>query len=320
MMTMIIKRTLTGVIAFLLFQAAAQADNCSGNRCASTDLTSHCLNSPTKSLEKADSVSSSIDGTINSYKREREAAYEQTSPLSPHQFYISPTFYHIRRERSFNTGSSKQHNFIYGVQAGYDRIKRCRLYGGLNALYAGGKLQGRSAKGHKLRSSYREGNVEGRIGYTFQMKRSWMPTFVPYLGYGYLCETNKFLKPSPVIHKMRISYDYFTVGFLSHFYPHPSWVIGINFKTRFLFTSKCKISDDPDPHQKDSTISLGHKIQYRFELPFIYRLNGWADKLALSMVPFYEYRHYGGHPDFPFDFAETKMNNYGFDFRCLYMF
>lgn len=241
----------------------------------------------------------------------------QVLPLPQHQFYIGPEFYYISRDKDGKDGRAKQHGYIYGGRAGYDRIKRYRIYWGVEGVYATGDIRGHK-KGKKVKIDFTDENIEGRLGYTFQMKKGWMPAFVPFVGYGYIRETSKFKKPSPIPIKQRITFDYIAAGFLSQFYPHPLWVVGVNFKARFLFNSKCKISDDPD--YEDFTQNIEHKVQYRVELPITYRLNCWCDHLAVAVVPFWDYRHYGEHANFPFDFKDVKLNFYGFDLRLMYMF
>lgn len=241
----------------------------------------------------------------------------QTLPLPQHQLYIGPEIYDVNRSKAIKYGRSKQDGFVYGGRVGYDRIKRCRFYWGIDALYATGDLCGHKDAG-KVKLRFTDENIEGRIGYTFQMKEGWMPTLVPFVGYGYLRETSKFKRPTLLLIKQRISYDYVALGFLSQIYPHPLWVIGLNFKARILFNSKCKITDDPD--YEDTSQNFKHKVQYRVELPITYRLNCWCDKLAVALVPFYEYRHYGEEVNFPFDFKDLQFNLYGFDVRLMYMF
>lgn len=241
----------------------------------------------------------------------------QIFPLPPNQFYIGPEINYVNRDKASKYGRAEQHDFIYGGSLGYDRIKRCCIYWGANAAFAVGDLNGHKMEKHiKLR--FKEENIEGRLGYTFQMKQRWLPTLVPFIGYGYMRETNKFKRPSPLLIKQTVTFDYVTFGFLTQFYPYPLWVLGLNFKARILFNSKCKISDDPDYDNISQNIK--HKVQYRVELPIIYRLSCWCDKLSVALVPFYEYRHYGEHPNFPFDFKDVKLNFYGFNMRLMYLF
>lgn len=241
------------------------------------------------------------------------------TPLPQHQFYLGPEIYGITRDKAGKNNRSKQHGVMYGGRFNYDRIKRCRIYWGFDALYASGEVQGRKNRDNKIKLHLRDGNVEGRLGYTFQLKRScWLPTLVPFIGYGYLEETSSFKKPSPIQIKQKISFDYVALGFLSQFYPAPAWVVGINFKSRFLIHSKCRISDDPD--YENTSQNFQHKVQYRVEVPIIYRLHSLCDRLAVAFVPFYEYRHYGEQANFPFDFLDAKLNLYGADLFLMYMF
>lgn len=240
------------------------------------------------------------------------------TPLPQHQFYIGPEIYHAQRNKESKYSRTKQSGFLYGGRIGYDRIKRCRLYWGIDALYSSGELNGHHKRGNRIKLCLVDENIEGRLGYTFQGKKGWLPTLVPFIGYGYFRETTKFKKPSPLRIKQRISFDYVGFGFLSQIYPYPLWVLGLNFKARILFNSKCKILDDPE--YEDLTQNVKHKVQFRVELPITYRLKCWCDKLAVAFVPFYEFRHYGEHINFPFDFKDSKLNFYGFDLRFMYMF
>lgn len=240
------------------------------------------------------------------------------NPLPQHQFYIAPTFYYNDRIRKAkNDSPSKQHGWIYGVRIGYDRIKRCRLYWGFEALYATGIPRGHKDD-IKNKSRFIDQNVELRLGYTFQRKSGWLPTFIPYIGYGYLRESNKFKRPTPVIYKLRMSFDYIALGFLSQVYPSPAWVLGVNFKARILLNNKARISEDP--YGDDAKLHFEDKVQYRVELPITYRITPYCDKFAIAFVPYYEYRHYGYQADFPYDFLDTKQNFYGCDLRLMYLF
>jgi hypothetical protein len=295
--------------------------DCKPNKCACVEQHGHCDCPAGPCTYTQDSTP--CDCPIESCNDEIYNFFETTdscqiTPLPQHQFYIGPEIFYLERSKDAKYKRSNQHGFVYGGRIGYDRIKRCKIYWGGDLVYATGDLHGKKDRGNSIKIDYTDFDVEGRLGYTFQLKRSWLPTFVPFVGYGYIRETSKFKKPSPIQIKQHISFDYFTVGFLSQIYPHPLWVVGVNFKARFLFNSKCKISDDPD--YEDITQNVEHKVQYRVELPVTYRLNAWCERLAIALVPFYEFRHYGEHANFPFDFKDARLNFYGFDVRILYMF
>lgn len=296
--------------------------HCPKDHCACTDEsgTCPCSSHSGNSFETIEEIPYEAQNEMVYVSYEEDCFEEnttclETKPLPQHQVYIESEFYQVHRQKA---GGSKQNGWLYGGRIGYDRIKRCRIYWGLEGLYATGTLKGKNPARQKLKSKLTDENIEGRLGYTIQLKRTWFPTLVPFIGYGYFRETNDFKHPSPLPIKIRTKFDYFTVGFISQIYPHPLWVVGANFKARFLFNSKCKISDDP--YFSDATQNFEHKVQYRAEVPITYRLNKWCDRLALSVIPFYEFRHYGEQANFPFDFKETKLNIYGFDLRLTYLF
>lgn len=305
--------------------------NCPHGQCACVPHQGHCDCHSTSSVYTDESINIENQGyndQCTSSPRSNECLMEcdpycnpitscQIVPLPQHQIYIGPEIYYANRNKAASGFRTNQDGFVYGGRAGYDRIKRCRIYWGVDGLYASGILDGHKHE-TKVKIDFTDANIEGRLGYTFQGKTGWLPTFVPYVGYGYYRETSKFKKPSPLQIKQTITFDYVAAGFLSQIYPHPLWVIGLNFKARFLFNSKCKISDDPD--YEDVTQNIAHNVQYRVELPVTYRLQCWCDKLAVALVPFYECRHYGEHLNFPFDFKDTRFNFYGFDVRLMYMF
>lgn len=229
-----------------------------------------------------------------------------------HKFYIGPEFYHLRRTRE---GGTWQRGQIYGVRIGYDRIKRCRLYWGADALYGQGRINGRSGTNDKLTSTFTDEQVEGRFGYTLQSKKGARPSFTPFIGFGYQQEINDFRSPSPLKLKFRTYYYYFLTGFLTSIDISPHLSVGTNFKVRFMQEPKCRVSD---PDLDDITQQIKERVCYRVEVPISYRFCSFTDHLELDLVPFYELRHYGGLENFPFDFFETKLRFYGISIQFSY--
>lgn len=234
--------------------------------------------------------------------------------IHPHQFYIGPEAYYLLRSKE---GGTKQQGYAVGLRASYDRIKRYGYYWGIEGFYAAGRLTGKSGRGVHLKSLMRDASVEGRIGYTFQQKCGHQFSFTPYIGYGYFWETNKFTHPSNLRIKARNTFDYIALGFLSNMKVCPQLSAGINFKTRFMFDAKCRITSDPEFDDMDQNI--GNKNQYRVELPLTYQFCE-SELFDVALVPFYEFRHYGEHINFPFDFLETKFNIVGVNLRFLCIF
>ena len=230
--------------------------------------------------------------------------------LLPHKFYVGPEIYHLRRTRE---GGTRQTGEIYGVRVGYDRIKCSGLYWGGDALYGTGTLRGRSGIGDRLKSAFTDEQIEGRIGFTLQTKKWLRPFLTPFVGYGYFQETNKFRHPSPLRLKFRTCYNYFLTGFLSGLDINPHLSVGVNLKVRIMHDAKCKVSNDPE--LDNATLHINDKINYRIEIPIAYRLCSFTDHFELDLVPFYEFRHYGGRENFPFSFFDTKLRLYGINIQ-----
>lgn len=226
------------------------------------------------------------------------------------QLYIGPEIYYATRNRE---GGTKQHGPVFGVKAGYDHIKRYKLYWGGEVFYGAGHLKGKTGTGSKLKSRFIDFEVEGRLGYTFQQKAGCQFAFTPYIGYGYAEELNKFIHPSPLKVHFRLDYTYVPVGFLSQVTLSPLWTVGLNFKAKFMIDAKNRVTHDEDlGHLK---MLVKNEIHYRVEGPLTYQ---YCSHIWFSAVPYYEFRHYGQQSNFPFDFQETKLNLYGIIFKLIY--
>lgn len=234
------------------------------------------------------------------------------TPLNRHQVYIGPEIYHVRRTRH---GGTEQTGTMYGVRIGYDRIKRCRIYWGGDFLYARGTLNGKSGRGSHLKSHLTDESIEGRIGYTFQKKCGIQVSFTPYIGVGYLRETNRFVSPSPIPVHFNTRFAYGAAGFLSNVPINERFEIGLNFKLKWMIDPQCKVTNDPD--QDNFTQNIKQELQYRVDLPITYNFQCYQ-RFALCLTPFYEYRHYGTHLNFPIDFMNTKFRNYGGVLEIIY--
>lgn len=236
-------------------------------------------------------------------------------PLPRHQFFVGPEIYTVKRSRD---GGSVQTGVLYGGRLGYDYIRRYAFYAGLDGLYAQGTLNGHSGEGRALSSLLTDANVEGRFGYTFQSKACHHVSFTPYVGYGYFWETNSYKHPSPISVHFHNHFSYIPVGFLSRFFLYPDLSLGLNVKARLPLEGKTKVTNDPDADHL--TLHYEQHIQYRIDLPVVYYFC-WRDQsLAIGIVPFYEYRHYGYHANFPHDFLDTKFRLYGGNLQLLYVF
>lgn len=228
--------------------------------------------------------------------------------------YVGPEIYFLQREKE---GGATQSGTLYGVRIGYDHIHRYKLYWGIDALWARGIIEGKIEESH-LKSQFTDMNVEARVGYTFQSKCWRCASFTPYTGGGCFWENNDYQHPSPLTVHFRNRFSYIPVGFLSQIFITPHWSVGVNFKVRYLLDAKQEVTNDPE-HGKQ-TQHYEEKLQYRTELPITYFICWRKHSLAVSLVPFYEYRPYGHRANFPFDFLETTLKLYGATLKFLYLF
>jgi hypothetical protein len=231
-----------------------------------------------------------------------------------HQAYVAPEIYHVERTRE----QSKQQGYLYGVRFGYDYIKRYAFYFGFEGLYAQGTLKGHGVESVRVKSSLTDKNLEGRVGYTFQMKGWPHASFTPFFGIGYFWEWNHYKHPSPLKIHLDNQFCYIPVGFLSNVYLSSCFSVGVDFKARFLLSGRTKISHDDE--FSDMTQNYEEKLQYRVDVPLTYYFCLCQRQSAVALVPFYEYRHYGYRAHFPFDFLDTKFKIYGVNLKLYYPF
>lgn len=231
-------------------------------------------------------------------------------PCLPHQLYLAPDVYHVHRHRE---GGSYQSGWVYGGSLGYDYIKENTWYLGVEGFYTVGELSGSSSLGNKLKSRFYDSNVEGRVGYTFQFPCLWEFRVTPYLGGGYAWEKMKLIHPSLLRVQSHIGFGFFSFGFLSQIKINCDWDFGINFKARYMLEGKSRITNNPDCEDVD--LLMNNRMHYRIEMPVTYHI---CLPWEISLMPFYEYRVYGRHPNFPFDFLETRLNNVGAMFKVIY--
>lgn len=232
-----------------------------------------------------------------------------------HILSLAPEFYHVKRTR---TGGTHQNGNPIGIRAKYDHIKRYNIYWGIQGFYGKGTLTGRNGIDDKIKSRWTDEQIEGYLGYTFQTKCFPNPSFTPYFGYGYMRETNKFVSPSPLPLKFTINFGYFAYGFLSEISVFECLRVGANLRFKTPYDPHCKISEDPD--FEDMNTLVGTRLQTRVELPITYRSECIWENLELGVIPFYEFRHYGGRENHPFDFFKTKIQIYGADIQLSYRF
>lgn len=228
---------------------------------------------------------------------------------------IGPEIYHVKRTRE---GGTSQSGHLFGVRGSLERIGRYKWYVGIEGLYGQGTIKGHSSAGLRLKSRLTDRQIEGRFGYTFQGKCGFLPSFTPFLGYGYSEEENDYKSPSPLLVRFQNNSAYVSFGFLSTINVTPDLLVGFNLKARSLVDPTCHVKNDP---VFDSlNMHVKEEIQYRFEFPIYYDFYRECHVFELGLVPFYEFRHYGGRENYPFDFLDTKLKLYGVNIQFTYRF
>lgn len=225
--------------------------------------------------------------------------------LNRQQVLLAPEWCHLTRLKK---GGTKQQGNLIGGRLRYDRLKRYGWYYGGELIYAEGVLKGHSGMGNKLRSRFTEERVEGRFGYTFQQKDQWQVACSPFIGFGYMIEKNHFVRSSVLPIHFKTRYTYFTTGFLSWIHLAKRLELGVNFAIKIPFEPKCKVTHDPD--EETVTQKIKEQWHYELQLPIAFRLTE-DGVFSLAMIPFFEFRNYGNHVNFPFDYLKTTLRLWG---------
>ena len=248
----------------------------------------------------------------------QDFCYVPDSPphlCQPNVFNLGPEVYYVNRTRE---GGAKLTGPAAGVRFTYDYIKRYCIYCGLQASYGIGTLTGHSSTKDKIRARLTDAQLEGSLGYTFQLKCYPYIALTPYAGYGYFREVTKFSASSPLPVKFTLDYRYIAFGFLSSVVINPCLTVGLNARFRYPWQPRCKVTDDPE--FADMRQQVGDCIQYRLELPFTYTGALLMPCFEVAFVPFYEYRLYGDRENYPFDFFKTKLKLFGLNLQFIYRF
>lgn len=219
-------------------------------------------------------------------------------------FYeVGPEICYFQRDKE---GGTWQSGRLDGIRLRLERMAPFRFYIGFDSFFGEGELKGKSASGRPLVSNLGDCIFEGRLGYTIPNRRSYI---IPYVGYGYFQEKNTFRPPSRLPCTYNDTFNYTLIGFLTSLNFTPLLSMGINFETKFMINGTSKVTDDPI--FDDVTLKMNNELQARVEIPVIYNLGQCFDA---QVVPFYEFRHFGGREDFPFDFIDTKFHLIGLRF------
>jgi len=233
----------------------------------------------------------------------------------PYSIYVGAESYHFTRIRE---GGTKQSGVINGTRLGLDRIKPHGWYVGVDYLYASGKIKGKAVADILLDSEVTDRIFEARIGFTLQQYAPKRPFITPFMGWGSFREVNAFTPPSPFSYKFTDTLNYAVVGFLSGVNITALISMGLDFKVKFMLDGKSKVTHDP--MYEGVTLIMEKETFCRLDIPLTYDPCNALLGVDMQLVPFYEFRHFGGREGFPFNFKDTKFYLYGARLSLLYRF
>jgi len=230
---------------------------------------------------------------------------------------VGPEIYRVKRTR---LGGACQAGVLYGGRAIYERIPSSGLYWSAEGLIAQGILKGKMHSGDKVRSTFTDKGLEGRLGYTFCKQIYYKALWTPFVGYGYFREDNRYHSSSPLKVNLKNCYRYFPFGLLTTVAMRPDTTAGVNVIWKAMWRARCHVTGDR--HHDNVTMSIADEVNFRIEFPLRYRCegSGTISRLEWALIPFYERRHYGGKENFPFDFLDTKVKAYGANAALSYYF
>ena len=186
----------------------------------------------------------------------------------------------------------------------------------MDYLWASGKLNGETSFSDPLKSELTDQIFELRFGFTLTQNTCSSSFFIPFGGWGSFREINDFAPPSPLQCRFTDTFNYVVVGFLSGVNFRALISMGINFKVKFMLDGRSKVSHDPI--YDDVTLLMGNETLYRLDLPITYKPCKSLFGMDFQLAPFFEFRHFGGREDFPFNFRDTKFYLYGARLALIY--
>ncbi len=224
----------------------------------------------------------------------------------------------LYRMRRWREGGTYQSGMMTGAHLCFERFQGNSWYAAIEAFFANGDLEGRSASGRLLKSEIHDRIYESRLGFTFQTPIDGCPYFTLFGGYGYFYEKNAFKSPSPIPFTFTDTFNYIVAGFLSGVNFTPLLSMGVNFKVRFMIDGRSQVSNDP--LFDEISLMMNNESHYRLEIPFTTVLSNCCGRFFASFAPFYEFRHFGGREGFPFDFIDTKFSLIGAQLALSFQF
>jgi hypothetical protein len=99
------------------------------------------------------------------------------------------------------------------------------------------------------------------------------------------------------------------LGFLSTTTFKNGWQAGLRLTVKWMYEGKCYITNYPS--LDDFTQIIDNKMLFTLDLPISYKLFGPCSRYKLTLMPFFQIRHYGGRFNYPIDFYDTRYDTYG---------
>lgn len=222
---------------------------------------------------------------------------------------IGPQIYNLERTKE---GGTKQNGALYGGRISYERLKDFGFYFGAFLDAAWGPINGHTGSGTGLSSNFTDLEIQGLVGYTINCNNRFKAQLTPFVGVGYLQQTNKITEP--LIFKslqFQDRIEYYSFGFLTTSYLNDLWSIGLRMTVKFMYDANCYITDDPDPTIEDMTQVIENKMLFALDLPITYKLFANCSRYKITLMPFFQTRHLGGRMNYPMDFLDTRYKAYG---------
>lgn len=231
------------------------------------------------------------------------------------EIHFGPRACGLERHRE---GGTHQKGYLYGLRGIYEHLGPYCFYWGGEGSWTQGAIHGKTGMSKKIKSRLSEAYIEGRIGYTFQHTEGCRLAFTPFVGVGYHLEKNHYVNPSPIAVHFKNHFYYIIAG--TFFRAPVTEQLTLGLKAAALFSMKGSIAVSHDPNEKNFTLHYEHKIHSRMEAPLEYRVCFCGFDQEISLIPFFEFFHYGRHSAFPFDFLKTTIRIFGADFAYVIKF
>lgn len=247
---------------------------------------------------------------LEAYSFNTERFIRLSKPIS---FSVGPRVYWKKRH-VYNGACTK--GFLEGFDIKFDRTKRGSIYWASLFDYAWGKATGVTGGGAFSKAVLADYSLEGRLGYSIQPMLRDTLFFTPYVGLGYYQSKYRFVEPSVPVLDYYYKNPYLSTGFLFSRFLKPWVSLGLNFCIQFAFDGKrgLKIAGNY------SKTPVDNEMQYIAELPFTYQVSKKEKGFGIQLVPFFEYRHYGGRISGIATFMDTRFIIAGINARMTYRF